>query len=136
MSDVVERAKAALEGVSRGPWKMGSRSHPDVVMTPNGCLWNPGRGEVNNPADGEFVAAARTLVPELIVKVEKAIPLRIETAADLDRVPSGSVVRSSAGTIACRFDGRNGVVFGDERPFPWHKLALPAEVIWDPRNQR
>ena len=53
-------------------------------------------------------------------------------AEDLDRVPARSIVRSDAGTIACRFDGRNGVVFGDDRPFPWHNLALPAVVLWHP----
>ena len=71
MSDVVERAKAALEGVSRAPWKMGNRTHPDVVHTPNGCLWHPILGEINHRADGEFIAQARTLVPELVTEVER-----------------------------------------------------------------
>lgn len=56
----------------------------------------------------------------------------ITTVEDLDRVPSGAIVRSSAGSIACRFDGRNGVVFGDDRPFPWHRLAFPAILLWSP----
>lgn len=61
---------------------------------------------------------------------------RIETDVQLELVPRGSVVRSDAGTIACRFDGRNSVVFGDDRPFPWHKLALPAVVLWTPNGDQ
>lgn len=71
MSDVVERAKAALEGVTRGPWRVGKRKWIGVVLTPHGCVWNPNRGEVNNPPDGEFIAQARTLVPELVAEVER-----------------------------------------------------------------
>jgi hypothetical protein len=56
----------------------------------------------------------------------------VRTVEDLDHVPARAIVRSEAGTIACRFDGRNGVVFGDDRPFPWHKLALPALLLWHP----
>ncbi|MGV0805785.1 hypothetical protein [Mycolicibacterium setense] len=71
MSDVVERAKSALEGVTRGLWRVGKRKWIGVVLTPYGCVWNPNRGEVNNPPDGEFIAQARTLVPELVAEVER-----------------------------------------------------------------
>lgn len=70
-TDVVARAREALEGVTKGPWKLGNRAYPDVVHTPHGCLWNPSRGEINNPQDGEFIAAARSLVPELVAEVER-----------------------------------------------------------------
>lgn len=82
----------------------------------------------------------REVIPDLfaaavlriaIHETEKAAD-RIETIAELERVPWSAVVRSDAGTIACRFDANNGVVFGDDRPFPWLKLALPAQVIWRP----
>ena len=79
MTDIVERAKAALEGVTKGPWKLGNRRYPDVVHSRSGCLWNPSRGEVNNPADGEFIAASRDLVPELVAEVER---LRALVAAE------------------------------------------------------
>lgn len=49
-----------------------------------------------------------------------------------DDVPVGSVVRSPAGTIACRYDETNGIVFGDERPFLWSKLVSPGPVLWSP----
>lgn len=53
----------------------------------------------------------------------------ITTLDDLLALPVGTVVRSSAGTITCRADLRRGVVFGDDRPFEWIRLALPATVI-------
>lgn len=60
----------------------------------------------------------------------------ISTDEELDAVPVGAIVRSSAGTIACRFDSTHGVVFGDERPFPWRKLALDALLLWHPGWER
>lgn len=71
MSDIVERTRAAMEGTSPGPWKMGDRRHPDVVIAKNGCLWHPRLGVINHRADGEFIAAARTLVPELVAEIER-----------------------------------------------------------------
>ncbi len=56
----------------------------------------------------------------------------VTTAAELDALPRGAVVRSAAGTIACRWDRTRGVVFGDNRPFAWSKLALPADVLYLP----
>ncbi|ACZ29593.1 hypothetical protein Xcel_0554 [Xylanimonas cellulosilytica DSM 15894] len=57
---------------------------------------------------------------------------RVESAADLAAMPDGTVVRSDAGTIACRFDAQHGVVFGDDRPFPWATLRLPVVVLYRP----
>ena len=57
----------------------------------------------------------------------------ITTAAGLDALPIGSVVRSSAGTIGCRYDERRGLVFGDDRCFPWTgHLAFPLTVLYRP----
>lgn len=56
----------------------------------------------------------------------------VTTAAELDALPRGAVVRSTAGTIACRWDRTRGVVFGDDRSFAWSKLALPADVLYLP----
>lgn len=54
----------------------------------------------------------------------------IETEAERDALPRGCIVRSAGGTIACRYDATRGVVFGDERPFPWSSLQLPLTVIY------
>lgn len=56
-------------------------------------------------------------------------PRVVRTVEELGDVPVGAIVRSSAGTIACRFDALNGFVFGDDRSFPWARLALPATVL-------
>lgn len=58
----------------------------------------------------------------------------VETVQALKDLPVGVVVRSAAGTIACRADESAGVVFGDDRPFPWTSLMLPARVIWRPHD--
>lgn len=60
---------------------------------------------------------------------------KITTLDDLLGLPVGAVVWSSAGTIACRADHTHGVVFGDERPFDWVRLALPATVIPIPAEE-
>jgi hypothetical protein len=58
----------------------------------------------------------------------------ITAAEQLDALPAGTVVRSAAGTIAARFDATRGVVFGDDRPFPWQRLELDALVLWELPN--
>lgn len=47
----------------------------------------------------------------------------------LNDVPVGTIVRSAAGTVAARFDGEAGVVFGVAGSFPWGNLSLPARVL-------
>lgn len=80
MIDIVERAKAALEGVTEGPWdaneafgasfvcagdRTASISRSSVVRMDN----RPGRRQ--DHIDAEFIAAARDLVPELVAEVER-----------------------------------------------------------------
>ena len=65
---------------------------------------------------------------DLVIEVRLA-DSEISTLEQLRAVPIGTIVRSSAGTIACRFDHDNGVVFGDERPVPWEMLQLPVSVV-------
>lgn len=56
-------------------------------------------------------------------------PVVVETVEARDALPAGTVVRSAAGTIACRHKSGVGVVFGDERPFDWSLLAAPLTVL-------
>ena len=61
---------------------------------------------------------------------ERWLDLRTVAAAD---APVRSVVFNQAdGTIAARFDERHGVVFGDDRPFPWDVLRGPLTLLWHP----
>ena len=75
----------------------------------------------------------RTAESAVTAYLDVAHPV-VETVQALKDLPVGVVVRSAAGTIACRADECNGVVFGDERPFPWTSLMLPARVIWRPHD--
>lgn len=56
-------------------------------------------------------------------------PHKVTTEAERDELPAGVIVLSADGTIACRHHSGVGVVFGDERPFPWEVLALPLTLI-------
>lgn len=71
MSDVVERAKAALSGVTEGPWDAPAQ----LLGSPCTTVFGVGRKHVLYHAggytDAQFVAAARSLVPELVTEVER-----------------------------------------------------------------
>jgi len=74
MSELVERAKAALEGVTEEGWLCGE--------DPCGCYSVAAKPDLTvqvvaehiaNKADAEFIAAARSLVPELVAEVESML---------------------------------------------------------------
>ncbi len=72
------------------------------------------------------------LMREAADTIEGLRPEVIETQFGLEAVAIGVVVRSSSGTIATRFDSTRGVIFGDDRSFPWKRLSLPVTVLWQP----
>lgn len=65
--DLIARAKAALEGVADGPWELIGGGE---YVTGVGICVAPDNGGVTGP-NAEFIAAARTLVPELVAEVER-----------------------------------------------------------------
>lgn len=78
MSELVDRAKASLEGVTEGVWTVdpmrgghcgvrGGKYQLQVVYARSD--WE-GFGNGSRLADAEFIAAARQLVPELIAEIE------------------------------------------------------------------
>lgn len=76
--DVVGRAKAALEGVTDGPWQVERwedfSGHVVSYSLPDIAQWSGYRNTVDCGGDkalAEFIAAARSLVPELVAEVEK-----------------------------------------------------------------
>ena len=82
---------------------------------------------------GEWSGAAADHAAHVAAAIEEAATIpSVESAEQLNAVPRGAIVRSASGTIACRFDATRGVVFGDDRSFPWAKLALPVRVLWTP----
>ena len=97
MTDIIERAKAALEGVTEGPWKWsrncqrlegGKDGYGEVIAPgPVDCMSHCYGGTStiefeNEPHDAEFIAAARTLVPELIAEIER-VRARIPVPEDI-----------------------------------------------------
>lgn len=59
----------------------------------------------------------------------------VRTVEQLDALPPETVIKTEGGSIACRHYSGIGVVFGDERPFPWtSSLAteLPGVLLWHP----
>jgi hypothetical protein len=73
------------------------------------------------------------LVRDLVTELKAARAEQTLDAAGLAAVPRGAIVRSAKGTIACRYDELLGVVFGDERPFDWNRLSVPATLLWEPK---
>lgn len=91
MSELVDRAKASLEGVTPGPWKwsdyrvpdlMGRAGDPESYEYDTEVLEAEHGGECGcrssctlelnvKKEDREFIATARQLVPELIAEVER-----------------------------------------------------------------
>lgn len=74
MSDIVERAKAALEGVTEGPWvqvETAAGGEWWVELPHRATICESHGGRDVNPYDAEFLAASRQLVPELVAEVER-----------------------------------------------------------------
>ncbi|XAF37081.1 hypothetical protein [Mycobacterium phage MKC-IRE-02] len=82
MSDPVTRAKAALESIGDGPWTIDSEDGEPIIHEAHhydsADEWydvdSPNGGWVAHCEDlpvAEFIAQARTLVPELVAEVER-----------------------------------------------------------------
>lgn len=107
MTDLVERAKAALEGVTEGPWRVEEYEDPGntyswrqpYIASPHKnplgswpeqiakMMWRHKQVSQNRlatddarrDADARFIVAARQLVPELVAEVERL-------GAEIDRM--------------------------------------------------
>ncbi|WP_342800994.1 hypothetical protein [Nocardia sp. No.11] len=80
----------------------------------------------------ETAASPRETADFLIERGVRLPARKITTMEELLGLPRGVVVRSRHGSIGCRFDDDYGVVFGDDRPFAWTALGLPATVLFTP----
>ncbi|RPA57284.1 hypothetical protein EF294_18615 [Gordonia oryzae] len=61
----------------------------------------------------------------------------LRTINDPADVPERAIVLTQAdGSLVCRFDHGHGVVFGDDRPFPWTSTYLrgPLHLDWHPTD--
>ena len=85
MSDVADRAEAALEGITDGPWVAEYSGEQGNCVIPHDAQST--REAVctthlyYQAADAEFIAAARQLVPELVAELKT-------TRAELERLHS------------------------------------------------
>lgn len=80
MSELADRAKASLEGVTEGPWvswkdRESRESYSDGYVYRGNIISDSTKQIVvtrsGNAANSLFIAAARQLVPELIAEVER-----------------------------------------------------------------
>ncbi|MDM2418433.1 Bacteriophage protein [Mycobacteroides abscessus subsp. massiliense] len=86
MSELVDRAKASLEGVTPGPWRheIGEEHGETVHFVQWGVESSVGifTGNYGGAStDAEFIAAARQLVPELIAEVKRLEAERVHWKA-------------------------------------------------------
>lgn len=88
---------------------------------------------VDDP-DEELAEAARDWRLTVSRVVDAILP-QVTTEAERDALPTGVVVLSAQGTIACRSMFGVGALFGDERPIRWNLLALPLTVLWTPGDE-
>lgn len=56
-------------------------------------------------------------------------PRVIRLAADMDALPTGTIVESKVGTVAIRDERGRGACFGAEGTTLWSDLILPATVL-------
>lgn len=102
MSELLTRARAALEGVSPGPWEMrDGYVYPLGISARLGGIW---------PADAEFIAASRQLIPELIAALERLSEWNVRLATE-------NVVR--AAECVCEHDP-SSPQFGPSEVCPHH----------------
>lgn len=59
-----------------GEWKFPHRNYPDIVTTKRGCVWNPGTGRINDPADAALIVAAVNALPGLVAAARERDQLR------------------------------------------------------------
>lgn len=89
----------------------------------------------NTPSDDPRTVPSPLKLADAILAAGYTCPRVVETAEELEALPHRVIVESSAGSIAARFDDEHGVIFGDDRPFPWMRLALPVTVLRMPKEK-
>lgn len=89
MSDIVERAREALDGTTPGPWEASHERSPEwefSVVRPVAVTDAPETlGLVTSRRDADFIAATPQLVHELCVEVERLREERSDQVKDLGK---------------------------------------------------
>lgn len=73
--DVVQAAKAALQGITEGPWVAEYSGEQGNCVIPHDAQSTREAVAVtrlyHQQADANFIAASRSLIPELVAEVER-----------------------------------------------------------------
>ncbi len=85
MGDLIERAEAALAGVTDGPWD----HRKDRTITSAGTPLLRMYADRNDENNGRFVSAARQLVPDLIAAFRRVTAERDEALETCERLREG-----------------------------------------------
>lgn len=68
--------ETADKAATPGPWRYPNRgAWRDLVMTPNGCVWNPTTGRVNDDDDAKLIALYRNATPALVKALRAVLAL-------------------------------------------------------------
>lgn len=107
-NDILDRAEAALDGVTEGPWRASllgdGIDYDDGSSCYRGGVYPADHGSTPiflaaggiDRRDARFIAEARALVPELTDEIERLraqLPRRIETVEQLDALPVGAIIK-------------------------------------------
>ncbi|WP_207760621.1 hypothetical protein [Mycolicibacterium sphagni] len=123
--DVAARARVALEGVTEGPWTVDETDpgvwSPDEIVFGNYTArddFDSPSWEDGKPADLAFIAAARSLVPELVDEVER---LRAGDRSAVKRLAEdvGYPIRREEWELTGQPDGTIG-----GKPFPPYRFVF------------
>lgn len=106
--DVVQRAREALEGVRTGPWQVVGYGNLHAGVPGE----HPPLGKIYGGPNAAFVAAARSLVPELVAEVER-LRLRVR-----DERAVADQIRRRDGDCIC--DHNPETTSGPDEFCPWH----------------
>lgn len=130
MSSLTDRAEQLLAGITPGPWAW---VHDGDVLTSNsgevlGGVWynDNSAGIFADDADAAFIAAAPTLVADLLAEVKRLTPREITTVAELRTLPAGARVLDANGR---QWAGNWPLGFGAQGGPP-----LPATVLYLPEG--
>lgn len=150
MTDLINRARKALEGVLPGPWKYSTDTLPAGACTRD--IDGPGWGEFAsvvvrmqgdpNPsklglANLEFIRAARTLVPELVARLEE---LEATSSKQLEEVArlreEANALREQIDELTKERDESDRRVGAMHRQMTYDKDSIARREEWLARAKR
>lgn len=88
METIITQAMGLADKASEGPWKSECpHSTVRVYLGPDGRVWETEYNDPEDFRDAEFIAASRTLVPAMALRLEIAIHAFTILAKNIDEPP-------------------------------------------------